>query len=304
MLSVVEQVKGGKLACPISRQPLHFKGDELETTDGRYRYPLINGVPVLLPVEQQETYLAQEQGSMEKEYAATEKQSAARKQSSVKRWFNQWVSRDYRSQPSRDAFEQTIEDQPDDALCVAVGGGPHHVHPKLVNLNIGLFPNVHVVGDAYALPYADNSVDAIHCEAVLEHLEFPNEAAAEMFRVLRPGGQAFAATPFMQHFHAYPNHFQNFTLIGHRRLFERAGFEVVSAGVCVGPTYAVWGLLFRYLYTYIRISGLKQLVSGAAALWALLMRPLDKRLNRSPKAHLLASTTYAHLTKDAFTNKI
>ena len=74
-----------------------------------------------------------------------------------------------------------------------------------------------------------------------------DEAVREMFRVLRVGGQVFAATPFMQHFHAYPNHFQNFTLIGHRRLFERAGFTIESAGVCVGPTYAAWGLVFRYV---------------------------------------------------------
>jgi ubiquinone/menaquinone biosynthesis C-methylase UbiE len=141
-------------------------------------------------------------------------------------------------------------------------------------------------------------VDAIHCEAVLEHLEFPNEAVAEMFRVLRPGGQLFAATPFMQHFHAYPNHFQNFTVIGHKRLFERAGFEVVSAGVCVGPTYAVFGLLFRYLYTYLSIPVIRQLVAGSAAVIALLLRPLDKRLNQSAQAHLLASTTYAHLVKN------
>ncbi len=293
MLSLEEQVRSGRLVCPLSRQSLIFKEGELQTVDGRYRYPIVNGVPVLLPPEKQEAYLAERKGKMAEEY------TAVKKPSSIKRWFNRWVNRDYRSQPSQEAFGQCIDAQPDDALCVAVGGGPHHVHPKLVNLNIGLFPNVHVVGDAYALPYADDSVDAIHCEAVLEHLEFPNEAAAEMFRALRPGGQLFAATPFMQHFHAYPNHFQNFTLVGHRRLFERAGFDVVSAGVCVGPTYAVGGLVFRYFYTYVSVPGLRQLLAGAAALWALLLRPLDKRLNRSSQAHLLASTTYAHLTKSA-----
>jgi SAM-dependent methyltransferase/uncharacterized protein YbaR (Trm112 family) len=292
MLSIKEQVRQGKLVCPQSRQPLQFRDGQLQTQDGSHTYPVLSGVPVLMPPEQQAAYLAQQQGSMEKEYGGVSRQGP------VRRWFNRVVNRDYRSQPSVDAFVQSIESQPDAALCVAVGGGPNHVHPKLVNLNIGLFPNVHVVGDAYSLPYADDSVDAIHCEAVLEHLEFPNEAVAEMFRVLRPGGQLFAATPFMQHFHAYPNHFQNFTVIGHKRLFERAGFEVVSAGVCVGPTYAVFGLLFRYLYTYLSIPVIRQLVAGSAAVIALLLRPLDKRLNQSAQAHLLASTTYAHLVKN------
>jgi SAM-dependent methyltransferase len=292
MLSVEAQIEAGKLVCPISRQVLLGQNGRLHTPDGQYSYPFIKGVPILLPEEKQAAYLEQAQGSMAKEYARPPRSSR------LKQRIIQRISKDYRSGPSMRAFHEVVGSQPDDALCVAVGGGPIHVHPKLVNLNIGLFPNVHVVGDAYELPYADNSVDAVHCEAVLEHLEFPNEAVAEMFRVLRPGGQLFAATPFMQHFHAYPNHFQNFTLIGHTRLFERAGFGVVSSGVCVGPTYAISGLVYRYIDTYLSIPIIKQLVAGSAALLALLLRPLDKRLNQSSQAHLLASTTYAHLIKN------
>ncbi len=314
MLSIETQIQSGRLVCPQSHDPLTIKGDRLETAVSPQRsYPYPNGVPILLPPSQQQAYLTQEQGNMAAEYGTAEAVSAekvAKKQPALslsKRPFplkqrtlqfaNKLFANDYRSEPSRQAFKQTIENQPDDALCLAVGGGPHHVHPKLVNLNIGRFPNVHVVGDAYQLPYADNSVDAIHCEAVLEHLEFPNEAVAEMFRVLRVGGQIMAATPFMQHFHAYPNHFQNFTEIGHRRLFERAGFETLSSGVCVGPTFAISGLVVRYLYEYVPIPGLSHFLAGYGALWALLLRPLDKWLNRSPKAHLLASTTYAHVIK-------
>jgi hypothetical protein len=92
----------------------------------------------------------------------------------------------------------------------------------------------------------DASLAGIHCEAVLEHLEFPDAAVAEMFRVLRPGGIVFAATPFLQPYHAYPDHFQNFTLSGHRRLFERAGFTIRDAGTCVGPTFAVVDLMANY----------------------------------------------------------
>jgi ubiquinone/menaquinone biosynthesis C-methylase UbiE len=76
-------------------------------------------------------------------------------------------------------------------------------------------------------------VAGLHCEAVLEHLEFPDVAVGEMFRVLRPGGLVFAATPFLQSYHGYPDHFQNFTLHGHQRLFERAGFSILQSGTCV-----------------------------------------------------------------------
>lgn len=43
-------------------------------------------------------------------------------------------------------------------------------------------------GDANALRFGDNEFDRIWCAAVLQHLEDPNRAVAEMVRVLKPGG--------------------------------------------------------------------------------------------------------------------
>ena len=47
-----------------------------------------------------------------------------------------------------------------------------------------------VDGNAYALPLDDASVDVLHCERVWQHLADPARAAAEVGRVLRPGGRA------------------------------------------------------------------------------------------------------------------
>jgi SAM-dependent methyltransferase len=47
-----------------------------------------------------------------------------------------------------------------------------------------------VDGDAYVLPFDDASVDVVHCERVWQHLAEPARAAAEVARVLRPGGRA------------------------------------------------------------------------------------------------------------------
>ncbi len=150
---------------------------------------------------------------------------------------------DLRSAAAHAAFE-TLISLPGPLL--SVGGGPRRIHPRLRNLNIVFADGVDVAGNAYALPFGDGSLAGIHCEAVLEHLEFPGTAVAEMFRALRPGGVVFAATPFLQPYHAYPDHYQNFTLRGHTRLFERAGFTIHDAGTCVGPTFALVDILANY----------------------------------------------------------
>jgi SAM-dependent methyltransferase len=151
---------------------------------------------------------------------------------------------DLRSAAAHAAFETLISRQ---GPLLSVGGGPRRIHPRLRNLNIAFGSGVDVAGTAYALPVGDASLAGIHCEAVLEHLEFPDTAVAEMFRALQPGGVVFAATPFLQPYHAYPDHYQNFTLRGHTRLFERAGFSVRDAGTCVGPTFALVDLLANYV---------------------------------------------------------
>jgi ubiquinone/menaquinone biosynthesis C-methylase UbiE len=50
-------------------------------------------------------------------------------------------------------------------------------------------------GDAYALPYASNAFDAVHCERLLMHLDVPAAALREMQRVVRPSGRVVAVAP-------------------------------------------------------------------------------------------------------------
>lgn len=44
------------------------------------------------------------------------------------------------------------------------------------------------VGDVYALPFADCTFDAVFSNTLLDHLRSPQQAIAEMYRVLKPGG--------------------------------------------------------------------------------------------------------------------
>jgi uncharacterized protein YbaR (Trm112 family) len=300
MLPVAEQLSQGRLVCPKTHQRLRDVGGELETVDGRRRYPYGDGLPVLLAdPERANGYRARHGEAMVREYAAPPTRS--------RRWIatvDRLLARqgDLRSTAAEAAFQSTVATQPPEALCLAVGGGPVRVHPNLVNLNLGAFANVDVVGDAYALPYADGAVDAVHCEAVLEHLEHPRRATREMFRVLKPGGELFAATAFLQGYHAYPDHFQNFTRVGHDRLFARQGFEILSSGACVGPTFMLSDLTSVYFRTYLPTRLLSRLAQRVVVLGSLMFRPIDRRLNRTPSAHVLASSVYTHARKPLATS--
>jgi SAM-dependent methyltransferase len=205
--------------------------------------------------------------------------------------------RNDRRTPESSAAEGRVLDLCPTGVVLGLGGGPFRVHPAIVNLNIEPLAEVDVVGDAHRLPFGPSSFDGVHCEAVFEHLDDPPRAAAEMFRVMRPGALAYVCTPFMQGFHGYPSHFQNFTHIGHRRLFERVGFAVLEAGVCVGPAWAMSSVVAVFIAEYAP-RPLRWL--GRAAWYAVasvFVRPLDRWLNRRENAYVLASTTYLLLRK-------
>jgi len=51
------------------------------------------------------------------------------------------------------------------------------------------------VADAYALPFPDGTFDAVRAERVLQHLEDPPRALAEMVRVTRSGGRVLVIDP-------------------------------------------------------------------------------------------------------------
>ena len=70
--------------------------------------------------------------------------------------------------------------------------------------------NPDLVGDIHNLPLEDNSIDAILCLAVLEHIENPFKAFAEMHRVLKPGGYCLIYVPFLYYYHAEQGYYGDF----------------------------------------------------------------------------------------------
>lgn len=65
-----------------------------------------------------------------------------------------------------------------------------------------------VIGDIHNLPFADASIDAFICLAVLEHVRNPIKAMEELFRTLKPGGQVLMYVPFLFYYHNHEGNHQ------------------------------------------------------------------------------------------------
>lgn len=67
-----------------------------------------------------------------------------------------------------------------------------------------------IVGDVQNLPLQDETVEAIICIAVLEHVEEPQRAVKEIYRILKPGGYCFIYTPFLFYYHPMKGYYDDF----------------------------------------------------------------------------------------------
>jgi SAM-dependent methyltransferase len=101
---------------------------------------------------------------------------------------------------------------------------------ELFNQDIKAAPHIDYEAPLDQIPVEDGFFDAIICNAVLEHVENPEDVLAEFARVCRPGGVLYLCVPFMQPEHLDPTDYQRYTIDGLRREVERHGFEVADSG--------------------------------------------------------------------------
>jgi SAM-dependent methyltransferase len=108
------------------------------------------------------------------------------------------------NQPYRDWYSGLVDE------CVAIDAAPIEGLDALAMID--------------RLPLREQSFDTVLATEVLEHVEDAERAAAEIFRVLRPGGYLLATVPYLYPTHEPPYDYRRFTHFGLQKLLERHGF--------------------------------------------------------------------------------
>ena len=175
------------LRCPTSRQKLMYSqdGSELVTVDGLRRWPIVKGRPVLIP------------GLVVPEIRPV----------------------DQISNEVPEAALSIIRETKGHVLNLSAGGSLEKFE-HVVEVEFAVFRHTDVLADAHHLPFDDESFDAVIAMNAFEHYRNPMAVAAELMRVLKPGGRLHIRTAFLQPLHEKPWHFYNCTRYGMAEWFK------------------------------------------------------------------------------------
>lgn len=173
-----------------------------------------------------------------------------------------------------------------------LGSGNISLSNKLINVDLFPFDNVDIVADIHMLPFLDETIDAIVCSAVLEHVQDPYRVVSEIHRVLKKKGITYCYMPFIQGFHSSPYDYTRLTYEGMKILFRN--FEIIELGVGGGPTSGLLWVLQEWLSILLSF-GSKKLQLALYLFFMTLTFPikyLDFLLARHPMSKNIACGFY------------
>jgi SAM-dependent methyltransferase len=154
---------------------------------------------------------------------------------------------------------------------------------EFVNQHIGLDiescqhdrSNIDVFAPAYQIPFENKSFDCILNTAVLEHLEEPEKALTEAYRVLKTGGHVLYTIPFIWHLHEEPRDFYRYSKYGIEYLFKKTGFEILELRPLAG-FWITFGTELNYYLMSLARGPLCFFIKCAIAANNLLINLLNK----------------------------
>ncbi|UZJ39123.1 methyltransferase domain-containing protein [Prosthecochloris sp. SCSIO W1102] len=104
-----------------------------------------------------------------------------------------------------------------------------------------------ILANATKIPVKNEYYDTVLLCELLEHLEHPEYAIAEAFRVMKPQGCCVITIPFLVPIHPDPSDFARFTPDKLKRMLEKHGFNIKTLST-MGGLFSVISDLLRFAY--------------------------------------------------------
>ena len=101
--------------------------------------------------------------------------------------------------------------------------------------------------------------------------------------------------PFLQHYHGYPYHFQNFTLTGQEYLFRK--LRILNSGAIAGPFTTVATIILYLPEELITNKYIRRIAMYVVGLLVLPLRLLDVFQKKNPNAFKITTGTYVFAQK-------
>lgn len=203
------------LADPIDLNPLYYNAgqEKLHNADHTHSYKIVDSVPVLLPFDaQQQIRQSEHHQRLNSQFRYVDHYQ---KDAELFDYFEEFTDGATQHE-NRRLHETILSELPKNIKNVLdVGSGNAWVAQSLCKKSIDVvsfdisienttralkkYPHTNhfaVMGDAYTLPFKDNSFDAIISAEVIEHVPEPTTFIQNLFRVVKPGGTIIISTPY------------------------------------------------------------------------------------------------------------
>ncbi|MDG6997815.1 MAG: class I SAM-dependent methyltransferase, partial [Nitrososphaerota archaeon] len=129
--------------------------------------------------------------------------------------------------------------------CLQIGARGKRFSPAFVSVDLyDKSPIIDFNYDIYDLKFDNNKFDIVVCNAILEHLEYPNKAILELQRVLKSGGLIWIEVPFNQPYHPSPSDYFRVTPVGLRVWMK--DFEEIESGFFKISRSEIYTRIFFY----------------------------------------------------------
>jgi SAM-dependent methyltransferase/uncharacterized protein YbaR (Trm112 family) len=284
---MIARLRSPRTGARLEMSPKMRSSYLVSADDLRERYPVVEGVPIL--INDEKSLFSTEQF----ETGAT---TTVPEVGGWTRWIKQVLPSINANIKAESSFQRLVDMMPSPARVLVVGGrtrgkGSDVLYEasdiEIVSTDVAFGPETDLICDAHDLPFQDGTFDAVVAQAVLEHVADPYRCVAEIHRVLKPDGIVHAETPFLQSMHMQPYDFTRFTLVGYRRLFSQ--FDLIKTGPTCGPGMALAWSYRGFLQSMARSKRVQKALAAVAHLTAFPLLYFDNWLIDRPGARANAS---------------